>query len=327
MLYSFLGGYGAYPDGQLLRDDKGTIYGATAGGGWYNDGAVFKLGQCGREKVLYSFRGGTDGRSPNGVIADAHGNLYGTTTSGGAGSGCYYGFGCGTVFMVTPSGKEKVLYRFKGGADGGNPYWAGLTRDSEGNLYGTTSIGGIYGAGTVFKLDTAGQKTILHNFAGSPDDGSEPAGSLVLDETGILYGTTSLGGNIGGSLCSSGCGTVFKLELGGKETVLYKFTGTEGDGANPYVGVALDAAGDIYGTTQNGGQTTGNCYSLGCGVVFMLNPSGKETILHTFTDGTDGAYPNAPLVLDASGNIYGAADSGGDCSQQGGCGTLFKITP
>src|SRR5271165_6495671 len=174
--------------------------------------------------VLYSFAGGTDGAIPfAGLVQDAQGNLYGTTTQGGGGLGCETQ-GCGTVFKVDTTGNETVLYSFTGtGGDGGNPY-AGLVRDTQGNLYGTTNQGGTSGDGTVFKVDTTGKETVLYNFTGPPD-GALPYAGLVQDAQGNLYGTTGAGG-------ASGRGTVFKVDTTGKETVLYSFN-YDPDGALP----------------------------------------------------------------------------------------------
>ena len=322
MLYSFLGGYGANPTSTLARDAKGTIYGTTLNGGDYDGGAVFRLDRKGNETVLHSFPGGAGGAgySANGVIRDAQGTLFGSTYAGGI-NGCFNS-GCGLVFKMDSAGNENVLYQFTGGTDGGSP--SSVIRDSSGNLYGTTVEGGDltcndgYGCGTVFKLDKVGQETVLYSFTGTEGDGMFPYAALVRDSAGALYGTTGGGGSAN---CGyPGCGTVFKVDANGNETVLHSFTGTDGNGANPiFASLALDPAGNIYGTTQNGGNT--GCYE-GCGVVFMLDPSGKETILHAFTGGADGAAPDVGLVLDAAGNIYGAA--GGGKYQDG---TVFKLTP
>jgi uncharacterized repeat protein (TIGR03803 family) len=327
VLYSFLAGYGANPTSKLARDAKGTLYGTTLKGGVYNAGTVFRLNKKGDEAVLHSFLKGGLGYSANGVILDGQGTLFGTTYGGGN-SGCFEN-GCGVVFKLDAAGKETVLYSFTGGTDGGAP--SSIVRDPAGNLYGTTVGGGDltcnsgYGCGTVFKLDTAGKETVLYSFTGTGGDGAFPYSGVVRDSAGALYGSTGGGGN---QNCGyPGCGTVFKVEANGKETVLHRFTGTGGDGRNPtFASLVLDAAGNIYGTTQNGGDA-----SCDCGVVFMLDTSAKETILHTFSGGADGAAPNVGLVLNAAGDIYGAAASGGDldCNnfKGNGCGTIFKLTP
>jgi uncharacterized repeat protein (TIGR03803 family) len=317
ILYNFLAGHGANPDSTLVQDANGVLYGATERGGAYNQGAVFKLDKKGHESVLYSFRGGTDGAWPNAVMGGADGDFYGTTEDGGN-TGCDRQ-GCGTVFKLSSAGKKTTLYTFTGGTDGALPV-GGLVQDSAGNLYGVTRGGGNlscnngYGCGTVFEVNTSGTETVVHSFIGG-NDGIWPAG-LIRDQESNLYGTTSQGGPFSN-------GTLFKLDPTGKETILYSFTGGA-DGGQPGVGVVLDASGNIYGSTGSGGA--GSCY---CGVVFVLDTRGKETVLHSFTGGGDGAGPGA-MVLDASGHVYGTAGGGGDLScgfHREGCGTVFKITP
>jgi uncharacterized repeat protein (TIGR03803 family) len=215
-------------------------------------------------KTLHTFRGlvGSDGSSPMfPLIRDSAGNVYGTTLYGGNRS-CATN-GCGTVFKVDSHGTETVLYRFTGGTDGEYPK-AGVVRDSAGNLYGTTSQGGDLscangsGCGTVFKIDSVGNKTVLYTFAGGTD-GSSPLGGLLRDAGGTLYGTTQ-----GGGVYSEG--TVFKVDAAGRETVLYSFPGGTG-GASPNGGLVLDSSRNLYGFTQYGGNST--C-GRGCGTVFKL---------------------------------------------------------
>src|SRR6266852_4215872 len=176
------------------------------------------------QSVLYNFGSSpTDGLYPfGGLVRDAAGNLYGTAWSGGGSLNCSLYSGCGTVFMLDSSGRESILHTFTSGTDGAGPV-ASLTRDAAGNLYGTTSAGGISshyagGAGTVFEITAAGAYPILHKFGSSPTDGEAPRGSLILDDAGNLYGTTSAGG-------AYGKGTVFELRANGSETVLYSFRG------------------------------------------------------------------------------------------------------
>jgi uncharacterized repeat protein (TIGR03803 family) len=295
-------------------DAKGNLYGTTMQGGVGEVyGTVFKLAGK-KETVLHSFTGSPDGAGPiAGLVMDAKGNLYGTT---------YYGGGpdpTGTVFKVSKSGKETVLYSFcavSGCADGESPY-VGLVMDAKGNLYGTTTGGGASGAGTVFKVTSKGKETVLYSFTGGAD-GAYPYAGLVMDAKGNLYGTTYYGGAGG---CDLGCGTVFKVTKAGKETVLYSFAGGT-DGATPYAGLVMDAKGNLYGTTYYGGTST-NCY-LDCGTVFKVSSKGKETVLYSFTGGTDGAYPYFGfLVMDAKGNLYGTAYAGGSSEE----GTVWKLTP
>jgi len=317
VLYSFVGVYGEWPGTPLLRDEQGTLYGTTGAGGVHRDGTVFRLNGKGNERVLFNFSNRTGG-GPNSLIRDAEGNLYGTLET----DGCY---SCGAVFKLTPAGKMHVLYTFTGGQDGGSPI-GNLVRDSAGNLYGTTWYGGDMncaegqGCGTVFKLDPAGHETVLHAFAGSPNDGEGPRGGW-LDKNGTFYGATSLGGS--GSACELGCGMVYKLDPDGTETVLYDFTGEGGDGDYPVGGVTLDDVGNVYGATLDGrgGQNPG--------AIFLVDPTGKETILHTFTGSPDGAGPNG-VTLDGKGNIFGTTEAGGDPNCGGpyyGCGTVFKLIP
>jgi uncharacterized repeat protein (TIGR03803 family) len=274
--------------------------------------------------ALYSFTGGADGGYPSaGLVPDAAGNLYGTTSEGGSLSGCSP-YGCGLVFKLDPTGNERVLYTFTGGADGGLPY-AGLIRDAGGNLYGTTfeggDLSGCYGSGcgVVFKLDPAGNETVLYTFTGGAD-GANPAAGLIRDAAGDFYGTTENGGTYQ-------YGAVFKLDPAGNETALYTFTGGI-DGASPAASLIRDAAGNLYGTAAGGGNPTGEC-PYGCGVVFKLDPAGNETVLRSFTGGTDGGFPYAGLILDAAGNLYGTTNQGGTPNGCGGngCGVVFKLDP
>jgi uncharacterized repeat protein (TIGR03803 family) len=315
-LYNFSGQGtdGGYPSSSLIADKAGNLYGTAHLGGAYNRGVVFKLDKTGKETVLYSFTGiGGDGAIPQGaLVRDAAGNFYGTTYSGGDLT-CGNGSGCGTVFKLDTTGKETVLYRFRGyPTDGSNPP-AGVIRDAAGNFYGTTYSGGTAATGTVFKVDTTGHETVLHNFTLGPDGGWPYAG-LVRDKTGNLYGTASDGGN---SACG-GCGVIFKVDSTGHETVLYTFTGVT-DGFTPYGGLIRDGVGNLYGTTAFGGSTTG-CNGNGCGTVFKLDTTGHETILHRFT-GTDGEKPYGSVVRDGRGNLYGSTLLGGAYSY----GTIFKL--
>jgi uncharacterized repeat protein (TIGR03803 family) len=304
VLYSFVGGDGQNLQGRLVRDGKGNMYSTTSGGGAYGQGALFKLDKRGNETVLHSFSG-PDGRRPqDGLVRDGAGNLYGTAFAGGNG-------GWGTVFRISNGGKITVLYSFSGSPDGAHPVGP-LARDAAGNLYGTTQDGGSFNDyGTVFKIDKRGKETILHNFTGQ--DGFSPQAGLIRDAAGNLYGTTFWGSGTG---CGgNGCGTVFKLDTAGKEKVLHSFTDSP-DGAGPVGALVRDEAGNLYGTTAFGGATR-----YGLGTVFMLDPIGKETVLHSFS-GADGAKPQAGLLLDHLGNLYGTTVGGYFVG-----GTVFKLTP
>jgi uncharacterized repeat protein (TIGR03803 family) len=303
------------PFGSVILDAAGNLYGTTSGLPLFA-GTVFTVEKAGRQTVLYGFTGGADGGTPEaGLIRDAAGNLYGTTVFGGA-------FGQGVVFKLDTAGKESVLHSFKGLGDGTNTL-ASLIRDAAGNLYGTASGGGSFqgpcagsGCGTVFKLAPNGKLRVLHTFSGG-SDGASPLG-LVRDAASNLFGSASSGGDpdctVGGV---PGCGVVFKLDATDKLTVLHTFTGGF-DGGSPSTGLAQDAAGNLYGTTALGGAS-------GKGVVFKLDTTGKLTVLHAFTGGSDGGNPDS-VVLDGAGNLYGTAATGGRCKDHG-CGVVFKITP
>jgi uncharacterized repeat protein (TIGR03803 family) len=315
---------GASPMAGLIRDAAGNLYGTTLLGGTSNSGAIFKVDKSGKETVLYSFTGGRDGGFPlAAVILDAAGNLFGTTSIGGDLS-CQVGqrTGCGVVFKLARTGKLTVLHRFHG-SDGADPF-AGLVRDKSGNLYGTTSAGGTGcydGCGTVFKLDKTGKLTVLHVFTDGTDGAVPGWGALIQDAAGNLYGTTQWGGDLSCNNNGAGCGTVFKLDKAGKETVLYNFTsGT--DGGLPAGALVRDAAGNLYGTTSAGGDLRCNGGG-GCGTVFKLDKTGKETVLHSFEDNSDGTFPEAGLVRDASGNLYGTTSWDGHVN----FGVVFKLTP
>jgi uncharacterized repeat protein (TIGR03803 family) len=326
-LHSFNGKSGLDPMAGVLRDKEGNLYGTAVLGGdtkcfRLGCGTVFKLDANGIEKLLHKFTGTPDGWFPVAPLTrDAAENLYGTTQNGGSAGGF------GTVFRVDNSGKETVLYSFAGGTDGSDPS-GGLIKDKKGNLYGVTFDGGgsgcSFGCGTVFKLDTGGNETILYGFQGG-SDGEGPTGQLVMDDPGNLYGTTVQGGN-GGCSVGLGCGTIFELDTNGIEIVLYRFSGGT-DGQYPHAGLVRDKAGNLYGTTIFGGSPT--CHTGDCGVVFKLSAAGKETVLHAFTGGSDGWEPFGGLIRDSTGNLYGTTQTGGDtnCFPPDGCGVVFKLTP
>jgi uncharacterized repeat protein (TIGR03803 family) len=263
VLYSFTGYEdGDNPQAGLIQDKAGNLYGTTSGeapDGWFfyrfNGGTVFKLDSNGNYTVLYTFTGGEDGGNPfAGLIQDKAGNLYGTTQNGGT-------WDKGTVFKLDSKGNETVRHSFTG-LDGANPQ-AGLIQDKAGNLYGTTTsygttISGAIGFGTVFKLDSNGNETVLYTFTGGADGANSLAG-LVQDKKGNLYGTTAWGGTFN-------WGTVFKLDSNGNETVLHSFTGL--DGAIPHAGFVQDKEGNLYSTTVWGGTSGSGFY--GSGTVFKL---------------------------------------------------------
>jgi uncharacterized repeat protein (TIGR03803 family) len=320
---------GADPLAGLNRDSAGSLYGTAVVGGdtkcnQYGCGTVFELDPTGKEKILHKFKGG-DGMFPEGVLAkDSAGNLYGTTQAGGLGN----------IFKIDRMGSVTVLYTFTGEADGCYPI--GLILDGSDNLYGVTTGGGSAscgsGYGVVFELDAAGKFSVLHTFGGG--DGAMPDSILLFDSVGNLYGTTNAGGDSG--TCQGGCGTVFKLAPNENgtwtESVLYSFCSAGGcaDGLFPERGpLAIDAAGNLYGTTGNGG--TDGCGGYGCGVVYRLDPSEQETVLYKFTGGKDGAGPFPGVVMDQDSNLYGVAARYGDTGCKDGdgqgCGVVFKLSP
>lgn len=346
-------GDGGEPEAGVILDNAGNLYGTTQLGGRSAElckpvgcGTVFKLAPNGSggwtESILYSFINSTDGRFPvGGLVFDGDGNLYGTTQYGGSTS-CTSSV-CGSVFKLSPSTggswAETTLYDFSGGGDGGHPMGS-LTFDQAGNLYGTTMFGGttipVGGGGVVFKLtaktDGSWSESVLYAFKAGAD-GALPADGLIFDKAGNLYGMTQVGGistKACGSLYSlSGCGVVFRLTPGTSETwsetVIHSFNGW--NGAHPTEALVFDAAGNLFGTTVNGGQITPltTCAGFGgCGLVFRLAPSGSdwiETALHVFVG--YGVFPSAPLTLDSSGNLYGTTVGGGSK----GHGIVFEITP
>jgi uncharacterized repeat protein (TIGR03803 family) len=307
----------------MIFDPAGNLYGTTYQGGVNNAGAVFELTSNGRggwsETVLHSFDG-ADGMFPQAVLVfDKSGNLYGTTLLGGFS-------GDGTVFKLAPnsdgSWTESIVHSFDGG-DGFAPQ-AGVIFDEAGNLYGTTSGGSAHNWGNAFKLspnsDGTWTETVLHSFDKNGVDGFQLQGALIVDKHGSLYGSTAWGGNL--SNCGgAGCGTVFRLTPrkngSWKESIIHSFGGT--DGSWPTDALIFDKAGNLYGTTSTGGAAR-------VGTVFELSPNGDgswtETVLHSFVT-TDGAYPDAGVVFDQAGNLYGTTVSGG----VRGFGTTFKLMP
>jgi|HubBroStandDraft_6_1064221.scaffolds.fasta_scaffold195473_1 uncharacterized repeat protein (TIGR03803 family) len=305
----------------------------------------------GSETVIYSFCDNSpacpDGAFPYaGLTMDASGNVYGTTYGGGGGMGCN-GSGCGSVFRLRPSAVtttgmwgEKVLHGFLSFLSDGFYPESAVTLDHAGNIYGTTWAGGlassgcnIYGCGTVFKLtpnaDDEWAETIIYDFCAkaSCTDGAGPVAGLIFDAAGNLYGATATGGTVD-QRCAYGCGTIFELSPGAKgswtEKVLYRFSYAEG--ANPLASLVFDSAGNLYGTTAQGGTN-------GIGTVFKLAPGANgtwtETTLHIF-DTTDGRVPQSSLIIDKAGNLYGTTFLGGTgagCLYSYGCGTVFEVSP
>ncbi len=329
-LYSFSGGAdGANPGATVKIGPDGAPYGTTVGGGDRGQGTVFKLRPPATacktalcpwtETVLHRFSGSPDGSNPFAAVAfDNAGNLYSTTLFGGS-------FDNGTVFKLTPSGggwTDSVLYSFQGG-NGTGPY-AEVIFDSVGNLYSTTYSEGSGNNGTVFRLTPSGggwTENNVYDFQGGNDGGVLFAG-LISDPSGNLYGATLCYGSGGG-------GTVFQLTPSGGSwtfSLLHSFTwnGTCGNLPGPWYSLSMDQAGNLYGTTQEGGAN-------GVGTVFKLAPSGggwTYTDLHDFTGGSGGYGPGTNVVFDSQGNLYGTAQfSTGNCNGQLGCGLVWEVTP
>jgi uncharacterized repeat protein (TIGR03803 family) len=331
VLHSFIGTDGSGPWGGVAFDRKGNLYGTTASGGTgtcglYNCGVVFQVTPHANgnwtETTLYDFVGGNDGATPyDTVILDGSGNIYGTNTKGGAHE-------AGTAFELAPSSGGwglTTLYAFcpeigKSGCEDGGGTQAGLTLDQSGNLYGPKSGGGGY-AGSVFEL-TSGSggwgETILYTFGMGKGDGAGPHADLIFDSAGNLYGTTQYGGIQCGS---SSCGTVYELSLtssGWVEAVLHRFHDNGKDGFTPGWGaLAMDQSGRLYGSTRGGGCCGGVVYKL----TPHANGEWKETIVYEFNAG--GYEPNAGVVMDKSGNLYGTTDYGGS----GDCGVIYRLAP
>ena len=321
VLYSFKGGEdGANPSSPVIFDSAGNLYGTTGSGGIKGNGVVFELSRAGKkwkEAVLHKFIG-TDGANPaGGLIMDAAANLYGTTQNGPAGTAI--------VFELSRSGgtwTEQVIYTIDQPLLVGLPN--GLTMDAARNIFGSTLF-------TVFELSPDGlgawNPIVLHTFTGGLKDGAYARGTLVLDQAGNLYGTAAYGGAYGQQI--GGYGTVYKLSHGRKgwtEKILYFFKGGPNDGYGPAAGIVFDQAGNIYGTTANGGE-----FNLGT-VFELVTPVGKgshkEKVLWSF-NGPDGFFPFSSLMLDDAGDLYGTTIAGGSTDQGGssGNGVVFMVAP
>jgi uncharacterized repeat protein (TIGR03803 family) len=316
---------GLSPEPGLAADSGGNLYGTSQTGGVYGQGSVFELVKLPvggwRERVLYSFHGPIDGEFPNpGVILDGGGKIYGTTYFGG--SSCL----CGTVFELSPTShgqyQERTLYAFQGGTDGAHPSTT-VTLDGNGNLFGTTGSGGSsacgagVGCGTVFELTPAASgwtEKVLYAFQDA-SDGRSPYAPLVIDPAGILYGISA------GTLQQNGI--IFQLAPNPSGSWVFSirrsFSGNAMGGIPERL--ILDEEGNLYGTTFVGGASN-------LGVVFRLNKNNQLQVLHSFTGGSDGAYPEGGVVRDAAGNLYGTTGGGGATCASGtpGCGTIFKVT-
>jgi uncharacterized repeat protein (TIGR03803 family) len=282
----------------LVMDSAGNLYGSTTalddGLPQAKYGEVYKVSASGQFTVLYEFPGAANPENSQvlwvnpGVVLDAAGNIYGATPSGGT---------SGMVYEVSAAGKKTELYGFLG-APGGT-YGNGIVVGPGGDIYGTTGSGGAANLGVVYKMTPGGRETVLHSFKGGTD-GATPGGSLAFDSAGNVYGTTNAGG-------ASDAGIVYKVTPSGQETILYTFTGGA-DGGLPR-GVTIDSAGNLYGATFGGGS--GSLTGIQEGVIFEVNPSGQETVLHSFTGLSDGGVPESGVILDPEGNLYGTTTQGG----------------
>jgi uncharacterized repeat protein (TIGR03803 family) len=320
---------GLYPSNPLIFDAAGNLYSATQVGGEL--GVAFELlhqATPWKYKLLHDFLGCRDGQQPRSGLTELNGNFYGTTVAGG--NSC--SGGNGTVFELSRRGghwKETVIHRFVPYADGASPQ-AGMTFDSSGNLYGTTSYGGnsscASGCGTIFELSPAQgggwSKKVLHEFTGS--DGFMPLANLVWDASGNLWGSAEYGGD--DSCVGGGCGTIYKLSRDERArwrfAVAYVFL-KQSQGTDPAGNMVFDASGNLYGTTVSGGNVAACPQPGGCGVVFRLSPERgkwKYTVLHIFNNTPDGAHPNG-LVMGANGTFFGTTIGGGAYSM----GTTFEV--
>lgn len=326
-LYSFCGESGCTDGKQpagIIQAVDGNFYGTTYYGGANGHGTVFKITPRGQLTTLYRFcsQGGMcpDGFNPAaGLVQATDGNFYGTTLHGGVNDNE------GTVFKITPGGTLTTIYSFCSQSrcmDGKHPY-AALVQAADGDLYGTTSIGGanVY-YGTVFKISLSGALTTLYSFCAQSGctDGEIPQAALVQVTSGDFYGTTAYGG---ANCVVMGCGTVFKISSDGMLTTLYSFCSQGGcmDGAEPFTALVQANDGNLYGTTTYGGA----CVQQGCGTVFKITPGGALTTLHNFclqSGCPDGIRPYAGLIQATNGRLYGTTQQGGE---KGNDGTVFEI--
>ncbi len=300
ILHSFLGPPdGAYPNASLIQARDGNFYGTTYSGGIYDNGTAFKIDTMGHISILHSFDypEGINITSP--LIQASDDNFYGTAFSSGL-------HGLGAVFKMDSAGNVSILYSFGVQPDGGFP-WGPLVETSNGSFLGTTYLGGDFGQGTVYKVDTMGNLTYLHSFSGT-DDGGGPLGGLIKSAEGIWYGTTWGGG------ASPWVGTIYKMDALGNLTTLHTFSGP--DGAGPGGGLIQAMDGDFYGTTESGGAASH-------GVLFRMDLDGNVITLHSFSGAPDdGADPEAPPLQDSDGSFYGTTWGGGSYDS----GTIFRLS-
>jgi uncharacterized repeat protein (TIGR03803 family) len=303
VVHEFAGGTEGTAPRSIMKAADGNFYGVTERGGTNNLGTIFQMTPAGTVTVLHSFMGPEGANPISALIQGPDGTFFGTTPNGGDGQG--------VVFLMTPGHFVAVLHAFQGGTNDGASPQAGLLRASDGNLYGTTRLGGV-GTGTVFRLTPSGVFSLVVAF-GANEEGASPRAPLLRNGDGTFYGTTSLGGPFDR-------GTIFRMTSAGTISVLHNFTGDDNvDGSYP-TGVVRGRDGNLYGTTQ--GLGFGNPPSFG--TMFKVTPSGQFTTLYRFTGGNDGKTPAiADLLETDDGSFLGATMSAGP----GGYGTIFRITP
>ena len=309
---------GCVPLAGVIQGSDGILYGTTSQGGAYQQGAVYEITTGGAANLLYSFIGSPDGATPTaGLIQGSDGNFYGTTSVGGNVTTTAAPFGNGTVIRVTPTEVETVLYAFGGDPDGAIPN-GGLVDGGDGYFYGTTTSGGAYNEGTVFRVSPAGNETVLYSFSSSVTSSGAPGSpmaGLVRGADGNFYGTTA---GVSTAQVTFG-GTVFKITPAGVQTVLHVFTGDlvgdSIDGAGPVAGTIQGSDGNFYGTTAAGGEFYG-------GTVYKVTPSGIASV-PPFIPARDCGRPIAHggLVEGSDGSLYGTTEDGGLY----GVGTVFKL--
>jgi uncharacterized repeat protein (TIGR03803 family) len=335
-LYHFVG----YPDGNdpeagLVQGSDGNFYGAGNGGGTYAGGTVFRISPSGTYTTLYSFGSSlTDGGEPNGLVQGSDGNFYGTTYEGGTNDN-------GTVFRISPSGSETILYYFVGGTNDGRFPYAGLVQGSDGNFYGTTHQGGTNDNGTVFRVSPGGSEMVLHHLVGGTSDGELPYAGLVQGSDGNFYGTAGQGG-------TNDDGTAFRVSPSGAYATLHSFAGSPTDGAAPFAGLIQASDGNFYGTTYSGGTgNSGTVYRLTVSLnpppwpinqitsvhiaatsfIFNIPSIAGETYQLQYRSSMNGIWSNVPAVsvTNSIGSILTLTNFAGGNQLQGFY--RFAITP